>query len=310
MIITITLNPAIDRTIHVDNIILGGVNRCKNASVDIGGKGINVSRAIKAIGGESVCIGFCGTVNGRVIKNKLTSEDIHHDFTDAIGNVRTNIKIIDTQLNHTEIHEEGFSISDSDFLRFLDRLELYLDKNNVFVLSGSVPGNFSSGNYKKICSRISKSGAKLIIDGDAGELLSVFDKKPYFAKQEQMQASIISGINISSPEDAIIAAKKISSMGPMITCISMGENGAVFYKEGERALYIKHIDKGHIAFSTNSHDSMIGGFVHSLVSGYDFEKCCKMCVASWIASAGLVGNTMPTLKEVFDIYNKLQVYID
>lgn len=310
MIITITLNPAIDRTINVDNIILGKINRCKNASVDIGGKGINVSRAIKAIGGESVCLGFCGTINGRIIKNKLTSEDIHHDFIDAVGSVRTNIKIIDRELNHTDIHEEGFSISDSDFLRFLDRLDLYLDKNNIFVLSGSVPGNFSMQNYKKICSRITKSGAKLIIDGDSSEILSIIDKKPYFVRPTEMQASLIADMPINSPEEAMLAAKKISNMGAFISCISMGENGAVFYKEGERTLYIKPIVNEQVSVQTGSCDAMIGGFVNSLLCGYDFEKCCKMSVAARISSLKLIENKMPTLKEVFEIYDKLQVYVD
>lgn len=310
MIITITLNPAIDRTINVDNIILGGINRCKNASVDIGGKGISVSRAIKAIGGESVCIGFCGTINGRIIKNKLTSEDIHHDFTDAIGSVRTNIKIIDSLANQTDIHEEGFTISDGDFLRFLDRLDLYLDKNNIFVLSGSVPANFSMQNYKKICSRITKSGARLIIDADSSEILSILDKKPYFVKPTEMQASVIAGMPINSPEEAIMAAKKISDMGAFISCVSMGEYGAVFYKDGERAIYIKSMMKETGAFSTDSCDAMIAGFANSLLCGYDFEKCCKMAVATRVASVKLIGNKMPTLKEVFDIYDKLEVYVD
>lgn len=310
MIITITLNPAIDRTINVEHITLGQVNRCKNATVDIGGKGINVSRAIKSMGGESVCIGFCGTINGRIIKNKLTSEGIHHDFTDAIGSVRTNIKIIDAQLNHTDIYEEGFSISDSDFLRFLDRLRLYLDKNNIFVLSGSVPANFSVKNYKKICSCITKFGARLIIDGETDEILSILNEKPYFVKPTECQAEIIANMNIKSPEDAILAAKKICSMGSFISCISMGENGAVFFREGHRALYIKSLDIEDIVFNTDSNDTMIGGFTHSLLSGYDFEKCCKMAVASCIASVKLIGNKMPTLKEIFNIYDKLEVYID
>lgn len=140
MIITITLNPAIDRTLRIEQPLqVNTLNRASSTSVEPGGKGINVSRAVKALGGKSVALGFSAGSNGRAMKDALTSMDIHHDFVDVPGNTRVNFLIIDQDGNHTEINEPGFKILDSDFLRFLERVDQYLDDENIFVISGSVP---------------------------------------------------------------------------------------------------------------------------------------------------------------------------
>ena len=87
MIITITLNPAMDRTLRIEHPLQPNkLNRAASTSVEPGGKGINVSRAVKALGGESVALGFSAGSNGRAMKDALTSVDIHHDFVDVPGN--------------------------------------------------------------------------------------------------------------------------------------------------------------------------------------------------------------------------------
>ena len=97
MIITITLNPALDRTIRIDHPLSPRkLNRAFGSMVEPGGKGINVSRAIKALGGTSVALGFSAGSNGRMMKDALTSADIHHDFVDVPGETRINIQLIDT----------------------------------------------------------------------------------------------------------------------------------------------------------------------------------------------------------------------
>lgn len=112
MIITITLNPAMDRTIRIDRPLSPmKLNRAVSTMVEPGGKGINVSRAVKALGGTSVALGFCAGSNGRMMKDALTAADIHHDFVDVPGETRVNVQVIDAFGNHTEINEAGFQNS-------------------------------------------------------------------------------------------------------------------------------------------------------------------------------------------------------
>ena len=171
MIITITLNAALDRTQRIEHPLqVGKLNRAVSSHLEPGGKGINVSRAIKALGGSSIALGFSAGTNGRIMKDMLTAADIHHDFVDIAGQLRVNTQIIDAQGGHTEVNEPGNKLDDSDFLRLLDRMENYLDEGNIFVLSGSTPPEFPLKNYRKLCKTIKKHGCKLIIDAQ-GELL-------------------------------------------------------------------------------------------------------------------------------------------
>lgn len=183
MIITITLNPAMDRTLRIEHPLQPNkLNRAASTSVEPGGKGINVSRAVKALGGESVALGFSAGSNGRAMKDALTSVDIHHDFVDVPGNTRVNVQIIDLDGNHTEINEPGFKISDGDFLRFLERVEHYLDNNNIFVISGSVPPGFPLVNFIELIKTIKKAGCRLIVDESGDLMREALKFEPDFVK--------------------------------------------------------------------------------------------------------------------------------
>ena len=107
MIITITLNAALDRTLRIEHpLVVGKLNRAVSSYLEPGGKGINVSRTIKALGGNSVALGFCGGTNGRIVKDMLTSGDIHHDFVDISGQMRVNTQIIDAQGGRQSVQTE------------------------------------------------------------------------------------------------------------------------------------------------------------------------------------------------------------
>ena len=98
MIITITLNPALDRTLRIEHPLeVGKLNRSSSSHLEPGGKGINVSRAVKALGGNSVALGFTAGTNGRVMKDMLTAAEIHYDFVDVAGQLRVNTQILDAQ---------------------------------------------------------------------------------------------------------------------------------------------------------------------------------------------------------------------
>ena len=183
MIITITLNPALDRTQRIEHpLVVGKLNRATSSHLEPGGKGINVSRAVKALGGNSIALGFCAGTNGRIMKDMLTAADIHHDFVDVAGQTRINTQIIDVQGGHTEVNEPGNKLDDADFLRLLDRMENYLNAGNIFVLTGSMPPEFPLKNYQKLCRLIKKHGCKLIIDAQGELLLEALRLEPDFVK--------------------------------------------------------------------------------------------------------------------------------
>ena len=107
MIITVTLNPAVDRTMHVPKFCAGRVNRATSSRVDAGGKGINVSKALKELGCDSIACGLIAGRYGRMIKEQITAAGIKYDFVEVPGETRLNVKIISDDGTHTDINEPG-----------------------------------------------------------------------------------------------------------------------------------------------------------------------------------------------------------
>lgn len=311
MIITITLNPAIDRTIRIDSpLVPMKLNRAIGSMVEPGGKGINVSRAVKALGGTSVALGFSAGRNGRALKDALTSADIHHNFVDVPGETRVNIQVIDSFGDHTEIYEPGFKINDCDYLRFLDRVDEHLSPESIFVITGSVPPEFSMENYIKLCKRIKKAGCRLIIDADGDRLIQALKIEPDFVKPNIFELAEAVGTEVSAdPEVVVHGARKLLDMGARAVCVSMSQEGALFVSKDEpEALYINSNPKIFDCGAVGTGDAMVGAIANSMSNGLSFTELAKYTVATGRACARLAGTEMATLKRVFEVYESLEVY--
>lgn len=311
MVITITLNPAIDRTLLISNPLQAGhLNRAHSSLVEPGGNGINVSRAIQAIGGASVAMGFCAGSNGRMLKDYLTSMDIHHDFVDVPGQTRVNIQIIASDGEHTEINEPGPKILDGDFLRFLERIETYLSEENIFVLTGSTPPGFSMQNYRKLCRAIRDAGCRLIVDADSEHLKEILAFQPTMIKPNVYELAEIVGMELTAaPEKVAQGARKLLEMGAQTVCVSMGQHGAVFVSQGtDEALFANTnpiiMEEGAVGTG----DSMVAAFANGMRQNIKLDEIAKFSVAAGRACAQLPGTEMATLKKVYEVYETVELY--
>lgn len=312
MIITITLNTALDRTLRIDKpLVVGKLNRALSSYLEPGGKGINVSRAVKALGGESIALGFCAGANGRIMKDALTSADIHHDFVDIAGQTRVNTQIIDAQGGHTEVNEPGTKIEDADFLRLIDRMENYLDAGNIFVLAGSCPPDFPLKNYLKICKTIKRAGCKLIIDAEGELLKAALDCEPDFVKPNIFELAEAVGDKPSAdPEQVVVSARKMLALGARAVCVSMAQEGALLVSQDEsEALYVNCNPKIYDEGSVGTGDAMVGAIANSLSKGLKFDEMARFAVATARASSRLAGTEMATLKKVYEVYETTEVYV-
>ena len=311
MIITITLNPAMDRTLRIEHpLVPNKLNRASSTSVEPGGKGINVSRALKALGGESVALGFSAGNNGRSMKDALTSVDIHHDFVDVPGNTRVNLQIIDLDGNHTEINEPGFKIADGDFLRFLERVEFYLDGQNIFVISGSVPPGFPMHNFSELIKIIKKAGCRLIVDEPGDLMREALKYEPDFVKPNIFElAELVGDEPTVDPDKLAPSARKLLGMGAQAVCVSMGPEGALFISKREpEVLYVNSNPKIYDEGAVGTGDAMVGAIANSMDKNLSFVEMAKFTVATGRACARLAGTEMASLKRVYEVYESLLVY--
>ncbi len=310
MIITITLNPAIDRTLIVEEEVeLGAVNTVAEGIVSVGGRGINVSRAIRSLGGETVVLGFSAGNNGREVKHALTALGIHHDFTDVAGETRVNTQIVHPDGSHTDFNEKGSKVEDEDYLRFLERLKLYLDPNNLFVLCGRIPPGMKEKQYMKIIKIIKKAGCPLLIDSDGDTVRNSLAYKPDFIKPNTVELAKMTGKpRTHDPEEALAHALPLVDQGAQTICASLGPNGALFIFPEEKPLYVVAEAGPADKSAIGSGDAMVGAICHAYNQGMSSEELAKFAVAMGTASAKLPGSQMASMKEAFEVYETIKVY--
>ena len=310
MIITITLNPAIDRTLILEkDIEIGNLNIVSQSYVGVGGRGINVSRAIRALGGECVTLGFTGGNNGRQLKNGLTSLGIMHDFTDVAGETRVNTQIVHSDGDHTNFNELGAEVTDEDYLRFLEKLKLYLDEKNLFVLCGRIPRGMSLKQYLKIIKIIKNAGCSLLVDCDGETLGHVIPYKPDFIKPNTTELAKLTGLpRTHDPEEALERVKPLIEQGAQTICASLAHKGAIYVVPNEQPLYLI-AEAGPVDRSAvGSGDAMVGAIAHAYNQGMSYEETAKFAVAMGTASAKLPGTQMATMKQAYEVYETIKVY--
>ena len=188
LIITVTLNPAIDRILYVPSFKIGEVNRAIKTIINAGGKGINVSKAVKSLGGDTLALGFIAGRHGRFIKDILSSYGIEHHFVEVSGECRVNIKIDCEGAGHTDINEPGFDVSETNFNLLLSRLKGHLRTGSIVVISGSVPPNFPIEYYSKLCFTITEAKIPLVIDAEGDRLTHSLAAGPAFVKVNALPA--------------------------------------------------------------------------------------------------------------------------
>ena len=315
MIVVISLNPAIDRT-----LILGsafeheGVNYVDESLVAAGGRGINIARAVHSLGGECCVLGFCAGNNGRSLKDSLTSQGIAHDFTDVAGETRVNTQIVEENGAQTHFNEYGPEIKDGDYLRFMERLKLYLVPGTLVVLAGRIPPGMEEKQYIRIVKTIEKTGAKLLIDSDGETLHKVLRYKPDFIKPNSRELAAMTGLpRTFDPEETLqhIRALQEKCEVPNI-CASIGSKGAVFVFGNETPLYIV-ADIDSMPYKPNKSavgngDAMLGAIAHAYEQQMSHEEMAKFSVAMGTATATLPGTQIATIKDAYEVYEHLKVY--
>lgn len=303
MVITVTLNPAIDKTIYLEKLSINKVNRAKKVRYDIGGKGINVSKVLKELDVDSICTGFLGGVLEDEFKSQLDFKKIGYDFVSVEDGVRTNLKVIDeTASSNTDINEPGPIIKKHELQAFLKKFTELCKRDDIVVLAGKVSDSLPSDIYKQLALIASKKGAKVIIDAEKGLLAEGIKAKPYAIKPNREELQSLVGSHLVNQADIIAAGKSIINQGVELVLISLGSEGSLLITK-DNILHQPGFDV-QVKSTVGAGDAMVAALVYGLLNRTSNEKTLALAHACGTATVTLEGTEACTWEDIKLYYDE------
>ncbi len=306
MIITVTMNPAIDKTVDLENMVHGGLNRVRNVILDAGGKGINVSKTIKELGGETIATGFIGGSGGVLIKKVLQEQNIREDFVEIKNEIRTNLKVVERNGNVTEFNEPGPVVSEEELGLLTDKLLSYADEKTLFILAGSIPNGIDRTIYKTLTGKLREKKAKVFVDADGELFIHALEACPDIIKPNRHELEEYFHKDYRADEGELVAmGQQILNRGIGMMAISLGQMGALFLT-GDRVIRCPGL-KVEAHSTVGAGDAMVAALSYGYHQGLSLEECARLSVA---ASAGAVttqGTKPPGRELVEELIDKVKV---
>lgn len=287
MIYTVTFNPAIDYVVHLEQPLMpDAVNRCSGEEYQFGGKGINVSVVLHALGYESTALGFVAGETGRWLENGLTDLGVKTDFLrlDA-GMTRINVKI--KAGVETEINGAGPAITAADVDQLYGKLDS-LHSGDVLVLAGSIPVCMAGDTYEKIMARLAGRDILIAVDATRDLLVNVLQYHPFLIKPNNHELGEIFGRELKTDAEIAECAAQLQKRGARNVLVSMAGAGALLLDEGGQVHRIA-APKGRVRNSVGAGDSMVAGFLAGWLTSGDAGRALRLGAAAGSATAFSLG---------------------
>lgn len=302
MIYTVTFNPALDYVVKVHHFSLGTVNRSSQEEIFCGGKGLNVSAVLAALGYENTALGFVAGFTGQEIEQRVNDQGYHGDFIHVKkGMSRINVKLKSEE--ETEINGMGPEITKEDVSSLFEKLD-HLKTGDVLVLSGSIPQSVNDDIYERIMSFLDGRGVRIVVDATKDLLVNVLPYRPFLIKPNNHELGEIFGVTLHSKEEIISYGKRLKEKGAANVLISMAGDGAILIAEDGK-VYERKAAKGIVKNSVGAGDSMVAGFIAGFLENGSYEHALRLGSAAGSASAfseGLAGR-----EDIMKLYDKLSL---
>jgi len=281
MIYTLTLNPALDYVMETGKLETGRTNRSMSENIYFGGKGINVSVVLSRLGVKNKALGFLAGFTGKELLKEIKKENVKTDFIFLKnGLTRINVKLKGEE--ETEINSSGPDIPQKEISRLIKRLNK-LKKDDILVLSGSVPKSVDSGIYEKIMKELYGKGVRIIVDATRDSLIPCLKYKPFLIKPNKQELEEIAEKELKTKEEIVDAAKCLKNMGAENVLVSLGRDGAILVDEND-CVYIESAKRVTAVNTVGAGDSMFAGFIAGVGKGYKYAL--SLAIAWGSATAG------------------------
>lgn len=310
-IVTITLNPAVDRVLDAPQFSVGTHTRARTIGWYPAGKGINVSRVLAVLGTRSIATGFIGIGELGMFEEYLERVGHGRVITQLLvvrGRTRDNITLMDPVLDtETHIRDEGFRVQPDDVRRISSKVAMLARDESIMVFSGSLPQGVSLGDYRSMLHRCNDRGAYAVIDASQSALAALRGEALWMAKLNAEELATLSEMETETEEQAIAAARAVCVTGGgsvRYVIATRGAAGAILVGPDVELVARVFVHPGRIANTVGCGDALLAGVLHQWARTRDWNKAMRQGVAT--ATAGAVSR-QPGVLSLEDVHEFWEV---
>ncbi|WP_205697551.1 1-phosphofructokinase family hexose kinase [Conexibacter sp. SYSU D00693] len=309
MIITVTLNAAIDKSLSVPNFKVGRRHRTVEQRTMAGGKGVNIARTLKTLGRPVIATGFAGGPTGTRIVEQLTAESILNDFVRIREESRTNTAVYDpTTGTQTEINERGPGVSARELEIFRDKLLYLATGADMVVFAGSLPHGVEHDAYADLIRECRRRGVLTIIDTDGEPLRHAVRAEPDVMSPNVLEAEELVGHEFNDDEDRLIAVGEMVELGAREAIMTLPDGCvACVQEDGGRRRYRVTIAPREAVAAVGAGDAFLAGYVAARYAGSTPPDCLRFGVACGAESTQRLGAGLVEPREVERLLHEVDV---
>jgi len=307
MILTVTLNPSLDRTIEVDRLVPGVVNRALRTRLDPGGKGVNVTRALLANGHASRAVVPLGGPDGNELATLLAAERVDVVAVPVAGSTRSNVTVAEADNTVTKLNEPGASLTEEELTTITGHVLEQSSPGDWVVLCGSLPPGVDAGEYAAMTKLLQSSGRRVAVDTSGPALAHAVAAAPDLVKPNRVELAEVVGRDLDSLAEILAAAHEVHDRGVAHVLVSLGGDGAVLVGGEDPAadgdlVGTSRVD--HPRSTVGAGDAFLAGYLSVVAAehtppGADGRSRALLEALAWGAAAvRLPGSLMPTPADI------------
>lgn len=305
MIITVTMNPAVDKTLFIPCFSVNEVNRVQSVRMDPGGKGINVSKAAQVLGADTICLGILGGETGAYIRTALERKGLKCDMVCAEQTTRTNIKIVDLEKGtNTDINEAGEPVSDRVLEQLHQRITDLAKPGDTVVFAGKNPPGTPVDLLARWTRQLRAAGVRVCLDTVGEPMRLALQEAPSVIKPNQEELSEILGKTLATEQEVIEGAQQMLAMGLELVVVSMGGDGAVFVSEQGSIRTI--VPRVPVVSTVGAGDSMMAAAACFLEKGADLKDIALWATATATAAVQVDGSEPAKIDLIREMLPQIQ----
>ena len=289
MITTVCMNPALDKTVTVDSLQKGQVNRIRSSRTDVGGKGVNVAVVARRLQLDAQVIGIAGEDGLIRIRQAMDAEGVQHAFLPVEGAVRVNTKVVSLDGSGvTELNESGPAMTADVLAEFFALAREKAQGSDAVVITGSLPPNCPAGTYRELIRAL--SGTRCILDVGGAELVLGVEARPFLVKPNHHELAAALRTELKTMEDIRRGAQSLVDAGAENVVVSLGKDGAL-YVGAEGAFFAPEVPV-EVHSTVGAGDALVGGLLYGLTKYGTMREAFRCGVAAGTASVMTEGTQL------------------